>query len=192
MSQQIPVPWLTNSTTSLNEKDICKTWVFSCFKIAALDQLQILLHETEKDNLLVQSCKLHMECEILFTELQALSYFAHEMILPLLNFVETSSQKDLLQILPSLYRDLTDNNMHTPDKYHVFYKYLPAVEPDCELVKEILYLMCMDAAYVVKLQCGREYGFADDNQLPRATQLDKLTEDKLFRLPTNSLSTERN
>ena len=47
----------------------------------------------------------------------------------------------------------------------------------------------MDTAYVVKLQCGREYGFADD--LPRATHLDKLTEDKLFGLPTNVLSTER-
>ena len=109
------------------------------------------------------------------------------MILPLLNFVETSSQKNLLQILPSLYHDLTENNMHTPDKCHVF----SAAEPDCKLVKEILYLMCVDAAYAVKLQCGREYGFADDNQLPRATQLDKLTEDKPFGLPTNSLSTER-
>ena len=52
--------------------------------------------------------------------------------------------------------------------------------------------MCTKAAYTVKLQCGREYRFADDSQLPRAPQLDKLTEDKLFGLPTNNLSTERN
>ena len=43
----------------------------------------------------------------------------------------------------------------------------------------------------MKLQCGREYGFADDSQLPRATQLDKLTEDEFFGLSTNNLSTER-
>ena len=42
-----------------------------------------------------------------------------------------------------------------------------------------------------KLQCGREYGFVDDSQLPKATQLNKLTEDKLFGLSTKNLSTER-
>ena len=58
-------------------------------------------------------------------------------------------------------------------------------------MKDILYLICVDAVYSVKLQCGREYGFADDSQPPRATQLDKLTEDELFGLPTNNLITER-
>ena len=43
----------------------------------------------------------------------------------------------------------------------------------------------------MQLQCGREYGLADDSQLPRATQLDKLTEDEFFGLSTNNLSTER-
>ena len=61
------------------------------------------------------------------------------------------------------------------DKHRFCYKHLPVAETDSKLVKEILYLMCVDAAYAVKLQCGREYGFADDSQLPRATQLDKLT-----------------
>ena len=43
--------------------------------------------------------------------------------------------------------------------------------------------MCVDAAYTVKIQCG--------SQLPRASQLNKLTEDKLFGLPTSNLSTEK-
>ena len=80
----------------------------------------------------------------------------------------------MLQILPALYHDLIDGNMHTLDKYHVSYKNLPVAEPDNKLVKEILYLMCVHAAYAVKLQCGREYGFTNVSQLPRATQLDKL------------------
>ena len=50
-------------------------------------------------------------------------------------------------------------------------------------MKEILYLLHVDVAYAVKLQCGREYGLADDSQLPKATQLDKLTEEELFGCP---------
>ena len=60
-----------------------------------------------------------------------------------LNNVETNSQKDLLQILLALYRDLNDGNMHALDKYPVSYKHLPVAEPDSESVKEILY-MCVD------------------------------------------------
>ena len=109
----------------------------------------------------------------------------------MLNCVDTSSQKDLLQILPALNRCFADGKMHTLDKYRVSYKHLPVAERDSELVKEILYLICVDAAYAVKLQCGREYEFAVDSQLLRATQLDKLIEDELFGLPTNNLSIER-
>ena len=132
-----------------------------------------------------------MECEFFFTELQALSDFTYKVTLPLLNCVQTSSRKDLLRILPALYRNLADGNMHTLDKYHVSYKHLPVAEPDSELLKEILYPMCAHAPYRVKLKCGREHGFADDSQLPRATQLEKLTEDELFGLPIHNLSTER-
>ena len=103
-----------------------------------------------------------MECEFLFTERQTLPYFTHKVALPLLNYVEISSQQDLLQILSALYPDLTDGNMHTLGKYRVSYKHLPVAEADSELVKKILYLMCVDAAYAVKLQCCREYGFADE------------------------------
>ena len=62
------------------------------------------------------------------------------MTLPLLKCVQASSQKDLLQILPALYHDLTDGNMHTLDKHHESYKQLPVAEPDSELVKKILYM----------------------------------------------------
>ena len=117
--------------------------------------------------------------------------FTHKVTLPLLNCVETSSQKDLLQILPSLYHDLADGKVHTLDKHRVSFNHPPVTEPDSELLKKILYLMCVDAAYAVKLQCGSEYGFADDSELPRATQLDKLTEEELFGLPTNNLNTEK-
>ena len=95
--------------------------------------------------------------------------FTHKVTLPLLNCVETSSQKDLVQILPSLYHDLADGKVHTLDKHRGSFNHPPVTEPDSELLKKILYLMCVDAAYAVKLQCGREYGFGDDSQLQSNT-----------------------
>ena len=45
--------------------------------------------------------------------------FTHKVTLPLLNCAGTSSQKDLLQILPSLYPDLADDKVHALDKHRV-------------------------------------------------------------------------
>ena len=45
--------------------------------------------------------------------------------------------------------------------------------------------LCVSAAEGVKLQCGREYGFA------RATDLTKLTKAELKDLPTNNLAAQR-
>ena len=94
--------------------------------IAALDLKQMLPHETEKNNLLVQSCKLYMECEFFFTELEALSYFTDKVTLPLLNCVKTSSHKK------TYFRYFQHCIL---DKYCVSYKHLPVAEPDSELVK---------------------------------------------------------
>ena len=44
----------------------------------------------------------------------------------------------------------------------------------------------------MKLQCGREYGFtADDEALPRATQLHLLPEQELVKMPTHNIDAER-
>ena len=51
--------------------------------------------------------------------------------------------------------------------------------------------LCVSAAGGVKLQCGREYGFADGEQPLRATDLTKLTKAELEDLPTNNLAAER-
>ena len=51
--------------------------------------------------------------------------------------------------------------------------------------------MCVSAAKAVKLQCGREYGFADQGEKQRATDLSKLKRQELEGLPTENLITER-
>ena len=70
--------------------------------LAALPLFQKLLFETEKDSLLAQACRLHVEWEFFLTELHVLAYFTHNITLPLLNFVEISDQSQLLYIFPKL------------------------------------------------------------------------------------------
>ena len=77
----------------------------------------------------------------------------------------------------------------TLENYTVIYKHLNIQGPDTTLGKEVLYLMCKDAAVGIKLQCGREYVFLCEDA--RATELHKLTEGQLKGLPTNNLITER-
>ena len=50
-------------------------------------------------------------------------------------------------------------------------------------------MMCNDAALGIKLQCGKKYGFSDDDV--RAIELHKLNEGELKSLPSNNLVTER-
>ena len=132
---------------------------------------------------MVQSCKLYMDCEFSFTELEALSYFTHKVTLPMLNCVETSSQKDLLQVLLALHPDLADGKMHT-------FLQTPTSSGTRQRTSERNFIS--NVRECSKLQCGREYGFSDDSQLLTATQLDKLTQYELLVLPTNNLSTEKN
>ena len=49
--------------------------------------------------------------------------------------------------------------------------------------------MCENAANAVKLQCGREYGFSEDE--PRTTVLSEVHVTDLDGLSTNNLVTER-
>ena len=79
--------------------------------------------------------------------------------------------------------------MDTLDNYTVTYKHLNIQEPDTVLWKEILNLMCTDAALGIKLQCRREYGSSDYDV--RATKLHKLNEGQLKGLPANNLVSER-
>ena len=51
--------------------------------------------------------------------------------------------------------------------------------------------MCEHSAKALKLQCGREYGFADEGQEARAIDLTLLTTEELKDLQTNNLICER-
>ena len=122
--------------------------------LAALPLLQMLLLETEKNNLLVQACRLYVNCEFFLTELHVLAYFTHKVTLPLLNGVEISDQSQLFHIFPKLCENLSNGKMDTLKDFLVSYKHLPIDEPESEIVQELLKRMCTDAAEGIKVQCG--------------------------------------
>ena len=153
--------------------------------------LQMLLAETSKSNLLVEACKLYMGCELFLTELKLLAYFTHKVTLPLLNCVEKSNQNVLLVLLPKLFEDLKKGCTDTLKDFIVQYRHVPVKSIDNELENEMLNVFCTSAAEGIQLQCGREYGFAKDDQEARATKLFKLSYEDLKDLPTNNLDTER-
>jgi hypothetical protein len=64
--------------------------------------------------------------------------------------------------------------------------------PSTDLELELIKRMCSDASRTVKFQCGREYGFTDDDDAPpRATQLHLLSEQELVKMPTHNIDAER-
>ena len=95
-----------------------------------------------------------------FAKFQALAYFTHKVTFPFFHCVEKVDQAQLLQILPCLCKDLCSCNMDKSKNYLVLQKHLNIQEPDTDLEKEMLNLICLDTADGVKLQCGREYGFS--------------------------------
>ena len=102
--------------------------------------------------------------------------------------MERSSQTELLKILPSLYNDLLLKKVDTLKAFQLDIRRLNIKEPS-ELGLQIIN-MCLSAAEAIKLQCGREYGFADGEE-QHATILATEEPEKLVGLPTNNLITER-
>ena len=157
--------------------------------LQAKDILQMLVDEVEGTNQLVESCMIYLSGELFITKLECPSYFNHYITFPFLNCVEVSSQTQLLGYLPKLYLDLTEGRVDTLQNYIVSIHGMSTPVLSNNLSIKILEMMCTSAASVIKLQCGREYGFGHDKL--RATNLSLLNEDKLEGLPTNNLITER-
>ena len=103
--------------------------------------------------------------------------------------MERSSQTELLKILPSLYNDLLLKKVDTLKAFQFDIQRINIKEPS-ELGLQIINDMCRSAAEAIKLQCGREYGFADGEE-QHATVLATEGPEKLLGLPTNNLITER-
>ena len=138
--------------------------------------------------MLIEACKLYVNCELFITELHLLVVFTHKVTLPFLNCIEKSTQEELLKIFPKLHCDLLNHDMDTLQDFQVNYKHftIPALSTEAE--KEVINRMCVETVKVFEMQCGREYGFGT-SELPsgQTTELHKLQPEELKSMPTNNI-----
>ena len=110
--------------TLYHERRFTKLGYSAASILQALPLLQTLLAETWKSNLLVEACKIYLECPFFLTELQLLAYFTHKITLPFLNCIEKCSQEELLQILQTLYDNLLNGKYDVLKDYAVAFKHV--------------------------------------------------------------------
>ena len=144
--------------TLYHERRFTKLGYSAASILQALPLLQNLLAETWKSNLLVEACKIYLECQFFLTELKLLAYFTHKITLPFLNCIEKCSREELLQILPTLYDNLLNGKYDVLKDYAVAFKHVNVDDLEGSLENEAFKMMCTDAAAGVMIQCGREYG----------------------------------
>ena len=101
-----------------------------------------------------------LDSEFFSTELSVLAYFTLKVRLPFLHCVEISAQAQLCRFLPKLYKDLKEKNMDTLQQLFVPCCHVELQQPLTNTELKLLNLMCVDVAYVLMQQCGREYRFA--------------------------------
>ena len=102
-----------------------------------------------------------LDSENFITKLSVLAFFTHKVSLPLLNFVEISSQEELPRLFPKLYGDLQKGKMDTLKQYLVKYCHMVVSPPTNETETLLLESMCLNVFKSMMLQCRREYGFAN-------------------------------
>ena len=131
------------------------------------DILQMLVDEVKGINQLVEACRIYIASELFISELECLSNFNHHVIFPFLNCVETTSQANLLMLLPKLPLDLLEKNTETLKDFIASTHRLPIPTLSGEVPKKIIDMMCISAA-AVKLQYGRKGGFSAGEELRRS------------------------
>ena len=101
---------------------------------------QKLLEATHHNNMLVQACKLYLECEYIHAAWRTLAYFTYYVTMPFLNCIEKNDQNDLVQLLPNLHQELCEHKLDTLKYYGVKWTHVKFVEnePDNDLDKFIL------------------------------------------------------
>ena len=124
--------------------------------------LRMVVDESHLSYQHIEIVRIFLDSEFFSTELSVLAYFTHKVTLPFLYCIEISTQEELLTILPKLYADLVEKKMDTLDRLLMHYRHVKIHKPTTETEKNLLDLMCVEAAKVLLRQCGREYGFGKE------------------------------
>ena len=160
--------------------------------LSAVPLFRKLLNRAPATNLLIEACKLYIDCELFLSELHVLAVFTQNVTLPFLNCLEKCTQKDLLVIFPKLYQDLTEYRMDTLKKYFVPYRHVEVEEVTLGSEKKILQRMCEEAAKGFDAQRGSEYGFGSNHPNRATTKLHELSESEVSAIGVvHNLTCER-
>ena len=149
--------------------------------------LQTLINKSHLAKKHIEIVCMFLDCELFITELFALAYFTCKVSLPLLNFLEISSQPDLLKLFPQLYVDLVDGKMDTLREFLVEYRHIQIANPTSDTESLLLEKTRTQAAKALLLQGGREHGFGETAEIARAT----LPAEEIKQLPTNNIDSEK-
>ena len=126
------------------ERRFTKLGYSAAYILDALPYLRILLNESHLTKQHIEIVRMFLDSEFFITELSVLVFFKHKVSSPLLNFVEISSQEELLRVFPKLYEDLQKGKMDTLEQYLVTYCHIVVSPPTNESETLLLESMCLN------------------------------------------------
>ena len=100
---------LTKHISLYRERWLTELGYSAASVLQALHQISKLLTETLWSNLLIESCKLYVNCELFITALHLLVVLTYKVTLPF----QKSTQNELLKNCPKLHWDLLNHDMDT-------------------------------------------------------------------------------
>ena len=102
---------MTKSLSLYIERRWTKTGYTAGALVECIPIFQKILSDTTQNNMLVQACRLYLECDFIIARMRALANFTYIVTMPYLNFVERSDQNDLCNSLPLLYQGLKEGKL---------------------------------------------------------------------------------
>ena len=154
-----------------------------------IDDLKNTLSDTGSNNQLVQACELYLDIEYIEVALRCVAWFNYKVTLPFLNMCELETPETLLSILSALYHDFNNSSMDTLQKYTVEYSF-EVKQPVSKLENYILERFCKQGAIDLQRQRGREFGFSNESEKPRCSDLTKVDPEVLSKLSVHNLLCE--
>ena len=73
--------------------------------VKSIDLYNELLEQTSMRSIFVKTCRMYVKCEFILVAFKCLAYFTYKM--SYLNMCNLSSRKDIEQLLPGFYHELT-------------------------------------------------------------------------------------
>lgn len=116
--------------------------------LSNIGEIKELCESTQLKNKLALAVSLYLECDFIIHAITALSIFTNKIILPMLNFVAKTTQKEFVKKIETIYNSLNSCDLEILKEYSSpFEKHLPATN---DVVNHLLQLFCKASAKVLQ------------------------------------------